>query len=424
MSLKLLKDLNFAGKLSVNEAVTDSGKEFLKSYRGYLYSNPASCGLVNGFIQEASKFTFDSGLASILESVVNFVNENNISWKLASACESITSNPSSYNYISRVGVEQVEKLLEMNESEVIGYIKAGALKGVMFIPEFRSITKEVYNSTINEELVGNTYSVKSPVSYILNENGVQTFAVLGKTFSIEDNKVTESTSDNKTFNRINLLLESFTKEDDDLVYTHNASGVNPYSFRLNENGLTFAKNNINEHFDTPNSFMEFVDTLSKTMSIREKMEFMNVCGAVSEVFENMDQIVLVDCAKVVTCSNGTVCTLVEANDNVNLTVNRSYNAGTSSNNYEFVTEALQQVTKLTGVDLSFMFEKRIDEDCKKKNPEEYKQIQEELKASKNAQIDIRKKKIAMLAEKYKNDPARIALLNRTAQELALLENMN
>ena len=76
MSLKLLKDLNFAEKLNSTEAVTEAGKECLKSYRGYMYTNAPSCGIVNGFIQEARRFSFDTGMMSILESVLKFVNEN------------------------------------------------------------------------------------------------------------------------------------------------------------------------------------------------------------------------------------------------------------------------------------------------------------------------------------------------------------
>ena len=49
-------------------------------------------------------------------------------------------------------------------------------------------------------------------------------------------------------------------------------------------------------------------------------------------------------------------------------------------------------------------------------------IQEELKESKKAEMDARKKKIAMLAEQYKNDSAIIAVLNKAAKDLALLEN--
>jgi hypothetical protein len=68
-----------------------------------------------------------------------------------------------------------------------------------------------------------------------------------------------------------------------------------------------------------------------------------------------------------------------------------------------------------------MYEDRINEDVKKSNPSEYANIQEELNASKAAQMDIRKKKIAMLAEAHKNDPAIIAVLNKAARDLALLD---
>ena len=92
MNLNLIKGLQFAEKLNMTEAITESGKEFLKSYRGYLYTNPASYGLVNGFISEACSHKYDNGIASILESVLKYVTENKISWKIASACEIIENS--------------------------------------------------------------------------------------------------------------------------------------------------------------------------------------------------------------------------------------------------------------------------------------------------------------------------------------------
>jgi 2C-methyl-D-erythritol 2,4-cyclodiphosphate synthase len=86
-----------------------------------------------------------------------------------------------------------------------------------------------------------------------------------------------------------------------------------------------------------------------------------------------------------------------------------------------VVEALNQVIKLTGVDLKSMYEDRIDEDCKKQDPEA-EQIREQLEANKEAQFAVRKKKIALLAEQYKNDPVRLALLNKVAKDLKALEN--
>ena len=110
-----------------------------------------------------------------------------------------------------------------------------------------------------------------------------------------------------------------------------------------------------------------------------------------------------------------------AENNVNLTVFKSINFGTSCQNYDYVAEALTQVTRVSGIDLKSMYEDRINEDVKKSNPSEYNNIQEELKASKEAQMDIRKKKIAMLAEAHKIDPASIAVLNKAARDLALLD---
>ena len=92
----------------------------------------------------------------------------------------------------------------------------------------------------------------------------------------------------------------------------------------------------------------------------------------------------------------------------------------SSTNYDYVIEALNNVIKITGVDLKHLFEARIDEDCKKANNEE-KEIREQLEASKEEQINIRKKKIAMLAEQYKNDPLKILLLGKVAKDLAIIE---
>ena len=85
-----------------------------------------------------------------------------------------------------------------------------------------------------------------------------------------------------------------------------------------------------------------------------------------------------------------------------------------------MVEALNNVVKVAGVDLKSMFEDRINEDCKKLDPEA-QQIKEQLEANKEAQYAIRKKKIAMLAEQFKNDSVRLALLNKVAKDLRILE---
>ena len=428
MSAKLLKDLNFAEKLNANEAITEAGKELLNNYRGYVYSNPATCGVVNGFIMEASKFGFDTGLTSIVESVKEFVTENNISWKLASACESIMANNSTYNYINKLGVEQVTKLLEMNESDIVSYIKAGVLKNIQYIPEFRSICKEVYKQSITETQAPN-YSVINPISYVfINENKEQYFSVLGKTYKIAEGKVSEGVCEDKTFLEVNKLLENFAKDGENIYTEMQASNGNKIRFTFNENQtLTLQKSGlgkeINETFDEVVKFNEYCNTMSKVMPMHEKIQFMNISTCIAKIFENIDHVVSLDNVKIISTNNGTLCALLEGNENVNLTVFRNVKVGSGSYNFDYVVEALNEVIKLTGIDLKQMFEERINEDMKKLDPEQ-KELEEQLKESKEAQYSIRRKKIAMLAEQYKNDPVKIALLNKVAKDLAILENAN
>jgi hypothetical protein len=86
-----------------------------------------------------------------------------------------------------------------------------------------------------------------------------------------------------------------------------------------------------------------------------------------------------------------------------------------------MTEALARVEKVTGNDLKSVYESRVNEEAKEQDPEGYAKIQETLNIAKEEQISARRKKITMLAEQFKNDPVKIALLNNVAKELAILE---
>ena len=64
---------------------------------------------------------------------------------------------------------------------------------------------------------------------------------------------------------------------------------------------------------------------------------------------------------------------------------------------------------------------KVYEEAKNADPEGYEEIKEQLSEAKANKINERRQRIAFLAEKYKNDPTRIALLNHTAKELSLLD---
>ena len=423
MAINLLKNLNFSGIINNTEAITESGKEMLKRYRGYCYSNPVNCSVVNNFVNEVKNFRFDTGLVNIMESVLNYINANKISWRLATVCENINNNDSTYNYIAKVGVGQVEKLLEMNESDVVSYIKSGALKSVQYIPEFRSVCKDVYKSTINEVRT-ETYTISNPISYVIIKENKQIFSVYGKTYEIDsEGSIAECQCGDKLFNKINSHLQGLKKVEENLTYEYQTSITGPKTkYIISENFIAFNRGkNISETFEDAASFRQYVDTLSKTMPAYERVNFMNISESIAEVFENMDNIVVLDCVNLINSSNGTTCAIIESKEEAAVDVYRSYQQGNSFTNFLTISEACKAVQNVANVNVTNLYTERINEEARKADPFGYDEIKEQLEESKTNQITERRQRIAMLAEKYKNDPTRIALLNHAAKELSMLD---
>lgn len=411
MTIKLLKDLDFASKLSVAEPVTEAAQNVVKNYRGFLFVNSANCAVVNNFIREAQQYAYDKGMSKILEGVVSFINENRISWALATACENIAANNSTYSYIAKLGISKVEKLLEMNEADVVSYIKAGALKGVKYIPEFREICKEVYKTTVNETAQTINYEMHTPFCYsIVAENGDTIVMLGGKTYAINENEVrpVEYVND-ALFNKMNAHLSAFTMVGEAITYK-----FGNVVFTINEDKLTMT-NNGNEVgvFENTSEFIKYCDMLSRTMP--NQRQFMTIAGAVSEVFEHADGITCVDIAREFNCTNGTKALVIEGKDNVISVANGVVK------NAKFMIEALENIEQNCGTDVKVVYESRINEDVKLGNPEQYKAIQEELQRTQDAQAEIRYRKIEQLAESLKNNPAAIAVLNTLTKELRMLE---
>lgn len=416
MTIKLIKDLNFADKLNSCEAVTESGKECLKNYRGYCYNNAATCGLVNNFIKEAQKYSYDSGVTSILESVVEFVNSNKISWKLASVCEAINNNTSSYNVLNRAGVEKVEKLLEMDETNVISYIKAGALRGVQYIPEFRAVCKEVYGNKVNENKNTLAYSVSTPVSYIIiDENKNQIVNVNGKVFRISENKIEETTCEDADFNKINAHLANMKLVGESLIYTYRPAYLaNENKFTVTESNIEFTNGKVNESFTSADRFKEYCDTFTRTMiNPNESRQFMMIAGAIAEVFEAMDRIGTIDNAKLFNCANGATVAVIESAGDINVTLYNSYGNVNETNNYSVIKEALNSMKSNYGLNLENLYVKRIAEDATKSNTPVVDDFDN---------INIRLNKINELTEQFKDDPEKLLILNELTKKLKEMKN--
>ena len=214
-----------------------------------------------------------------------------------------------------------------------------------------------------------------------NEEGTKYFNVLGKTYKItkEEKTVAEAVCDDVKFRNINALLESFVNNDGEISYEWK-SGFDNCKVLIKEsdgkNTLTLTKGQkVNETFDSFEKFGEYCDILSKTMTMNERFDFMNKTTAINQVFEAFDHIFIMDCAKVLKTSMGSLCTIIEAKDNVQMTVNASVHSGTYSKSFDYVMDALQEVTSVSGIDLKHLYEDRINEDVKKKTPDQYQNIQ-------------------------------------------------
>jgi hypothetical protein len=82
-----------------------------------------------------------------------------------------------------------------------------------------------------------------------------------------------------------------------------------------------------------------------------------------------------------------------------------------------ITEVLNTIKKQTKIDLTEKYSESIGKNIRDAEEVEAKQIQESLEDSRN---DQRRQKIEELTKRYKNDPAKLAVLSKIASELNTL----
>ena len=207
---KILTDLDFDGVLAEAKTNTQSGSELVTNYRSYLMNNPNSYALVNNFIKEARNCTFDNGVYHVLEYLVDYLDTNKTLWALATACESIENSNNSRSYLDKNAARQVQPLLEMEEDQVVKYIKAGALKNVMFCESFRNIAKQVYKNQPIVEAAAD-YTITHPVSLVESTGDGVCFEIGGIIYKVGNDKSVQQVDASEVsneFRNISRLLES------------------------------------------------------------------------------------------------------------------------------------------------------------------------------------------------------------------------
>ena len=447
MNFKILAEFDFASIIGESMAQTQTGAELLSKYKSFLLVNEASCSLINSFVKEASQHTYDNGVNEALTQVADYISDNKASWALASACEAINANTASHNYINRNAAKQVEKLLEMDEANVVKYVKSGALKNVMFCEAFRNIAKQIFKETPMVEATAD-YVVKHPVAFVENVGDGLCFAVEGKIYKIDDDKnITEAAANevSNTFRVISTILESTNTTIDEFginvvagnsVYTISEAGK---CDKCCKNGEYEGKKlPVSDKDVTPDPDKTDDKEKNKKKAVKESMtvaelrehnrlalmtcnprhrnQFAALLEGIALITENYDNIANMDNVSIYETKNDRFIVIEGANTlYASLLASRRHPAWTINEN---AVDALSFIKTKTNVNISENYTDAVKNHLEKVSETEQETIKQELHEQK---VMSYKERIEALTEKFKNDPTKLAILSNLAQELMTAE---
>lgn len=412
MNNKILAELEFNVILNEAMAQTQTGAELINKYKSFLMANESTCGLVNNFVKEAQLCRYDNGVNTVLEQVADYINSNKTIWALASTCESINQNTSSYNYLNRNAAKQVEKLLEMEETEVIKYIKAGALKNVMFCEAFRNIAKQVYKDQPIVEATAEYVKV-TPVSMVENVGDGYCFEVAGSLYKIDDDRNIQEAQWNEvsnTFKTVSQLLESTISAIDEHTITVKAGNAT-YEIKEAEKVTKVGKEGTTEM--TVEQLRDNNRLVLMATNPRHRNDLAGVLEAIALTCENYDHIVSMDNVAIYSTKNDRFM-VIESNENIYATLLQS-NRNSKWTINEDAISALSFIKTKTNVTLSENYKDVVSKAMATADEKEKETIAEELK---DQEVVSYKERIEALTEKFKNDPVKLAVLSKLAQEIA------
>lgn len=408
--MKVLRDFNFSEILEVHVPSTSSGHDLLEKYRNYCSVNPINCSLVNSFLAEARSMRYDDGINAILEEIDDYLTSRKISWALGTACESIQNNGSKYNYLNKNASRQVEKLLEMDEQDVIKYIRSGSLKNVMFCEAFRSIAKSVFK---NRPLIEKTseYTRVNPVSMTYKSGEFVWFVVEGKLYAqgMEDasRDIVEGNW-NDVPNSFRTISSILAGRDCEITEDNIILSVGKSKYTISE------KNSITSDGGeyTPLQLREHALNLLALTQIPNRSTNARLLEGVSLISENYDNICSLDNVGVFT-SPSDKFVVVEHGDRLYAELIASNHSGAWVVD-EDALKACEFIRSKTGINLISEYSDLIEKSINKADEESAKVIKEQLE---NNEVCSIKNRIENLTEKFKNDPVKLAVLSKLAQDI-------
>lgn len=411
MNTKILAEMNFSSIIAESMAQTQTGAELINKYKSFLMANESTCTLVNNFVKEAQACRYDNGVNETLNKVAEYISANKTSWALASACESIYNNGSQYNYLNRNAANQVEKLLEMEENDIVKYIKAGALKNVMYCESFRNIAKQVFNE--NPMIITTAdYQKVTPVSMVESCGDSVYFEILGQVFKRADDDTIQEANWNEvsnTFRTVSQLLESDIVTIDNHTITVKAGNA---EYQISESNKVTRVGKEGTIEMTTESLRENNRLVLMSTNPRFRNQMAGILESIALVAENYDSIVNLDNAAIYTTKSDKFL-VIESGIDLYATLLASNHSSKWLVN-ENAIDALTFIKKKTNTLISENYTELVDKAMEQISESQKEDIEMKLKEEKTQSY---KERIESLTEKFKNDPVKLAVLSKLAQEL-------
>jgi len=303
----------------------------------------------------------------------------------------------------------------MSEDDVVKYIKAGALKNVMFCESFRNIAKQVYKENPMIEATAE-YTKVTPVSLIENVGDGICFEVAGNLYKMDNERnIMEANWDevSNTFKTVSSLLESnMVKVNNHEIVIESQMGT----YTITEADKIVREGKEGKKEMSVDELREHNRLVLMTTNPRYRNNTTQVLEAIALTCENYDSIVNMDNVAIYTTKNDKFV-VMEAGSNIYSTL-RASNRHSKWTVNENAIDALSFIKTKTNVSLSENYASLVEAAVAAADETEKARIAEELKAQEQQSY---KERIEALTEKFKNDPVKLAVLSKLAQELNEVE---
>lgn len=409
---RTLKDLNFDKIIAEAQGQTSTGSSMLSSFKAAVMKQPVTHALVNSFLTESKNYRYDNGVTAAATKVSQYINDNRYSWQLATACEAIHASGSRYNSLNENAANQVENLVEMDEDDVVNYVKAGALKNVMFVESFRRIARSIFRDMPVVEINEN-FTAVHPISITETRDGSVFFSVLGHLFECKGSEIHETNWDSvsEDFRQMNAVLNSKNTKIVNESVTYDCNGK--FTYTISEQGKAIKESGDNKFGLTSEQLRENNSIYLSTLIPGRRNQVAGELEAVAKLCENFDNVTVLDNVSIFTTSKDRFV-VAEHDGNAVAFLVESAKRGNAWSITDNIANVVEFLKKQTSTDLTESYKEEIEKVVENRSEEEKAEMQKKIQED---GIEARKRKIAELTEQYKNDPARLMILAKLAEDL-------